>query len=583
MTSHSQRPRVHLLATAIAIVLAAIVLGGQASELPPVLRDLKPVTDETLRRPSPDDWLHWRRTYDGWGYSPLHEINRRNVRQLQHVWSWAMDPGTQVTTPLVHDGVMYLASPNSIVQALDAANGDLLWEFRDTVELPPVRREVRGLSIYEDMIYLNTADARIIALNVRTGKKVWDVQVADPKQGFRYSASSLIVRGKVISGLMNNNFVAEKNAVTAHDAKTGKELWRTRAIALPGEPGGDSWGDVPAVFRAGADMWITGGYDPELDLIYWSTAQAKPFARAARGTEGDALYSNSTLALDPDDGKLVWFRQWVPGEQNDMDEVFEHVLIDRDGPTGRKSLFKMGKLGILWEADRRTGELVNAVDLGYQNLVDIDKETFKVTYRPGMTPVLGKPMDHCPHISGLHSWRAMAYQPDMRALIFPSQLACNTITYTDVKKTEGGGGVGIGNWKVYLHPKSGGNLGELMAMDLSGKVLWSYRQRATFNSTTLTTAGALAFVGDWNRYIDAFDVKTGDLLWQTRLGASVQGGVITYAVRGRQYLAVPVGTGASSWANQAPMQATPELTRPRHGNAIVVFALPQAASQSRRR
>jgi alcohol dehydrogenase (cytochrome c) len=416
-------PRMRLLVAVIVMVLGVVAASAQVSDVKPVLREMRTVTDEMLRRPSADDWLHWRRTYEGWGYSPLKQITRSNVHQLQLAWSWAMDPGTQVTTPLVHDGVMYLASPNSIVQALDAANGDLLWEFRDTVELPPVRREVRGLSIYDDKIYLNTADARIIALDMRTGRKIWDVQVADPKKGFRYSAASLIVRGKVISGLMNNNFVQEKNAITAHDAMTGKELWRTRTIALPGEPGGDTWGDVPALFRAGADMWITGGYDSELDLIYWSTAQAKPFARAARGTDGDALYSNTTLALNPDNGQIVWFRQWIPGEQNDMDEVFEHILIDHDG---RKSLFKMGKLGILWEADRRSGKFVNAVDLGYQNLVDVDLETGKVTYHPGMTPVLGQPIDHCPHISGLHSWRAMAYHPDMRALFFPLQLGCNT-------------------------------------------------------------------------------------------------------------------------------------------------------------
>jgi alcohol dehydrogenase (cytochrome c) len=347
--------------SAVAIALAVVVLAAQASDVKPVLRDMRSVTDEMLRRPSDAEWLHWRRTTDGWGYSPLKEIDRRNVQQLQLAWSWAMDPGTQVTTPLVHDGVMFLASPDGIIQALDAANGDLLWEFRDTADLPPVRREVRGLSIYEDKVYLNTADARIVAVDMRTGKKVWDVQVADSKKGFRYSAASLIVRGKVISGLQNNGFYEEKNAITAHDARTGKELWRTRTIALPNEPGGDTWGDVPALFRAGADMWITGGYDPALDLIYWSTAQAKPFARAARGTDGDALYSNTTLALNPDDGKIVWYRQWIPGEQNDMDEVFEHILVDHDG---RQSLFKMGKLGILWEADRRTGQFINATDLG---------------------------------------------------------------------------------------------------------------------------------------------------------------------------------------------------------------------------
>jgi len=571
-------PRIRLVVTVVAIGMGVVVAGAQVSEVKPILRDVRLVTDQMLREPSADDWLHWRRTYDGWGYSPLKEINRRNVQQLQLAWEWAMDPGSQVTTPLVHDGVMYLASPNSIVQALDAATGDLLWEFRDEAELPPVRREVRGLAIYEDKIYLNTADARIIALDMRTGKKVWDVQVADPRKGFRYSAAALIVRGMVISGLQNNNFVQEKNAITAHDARTGKELWRVRTVALPGEPGGDTWGDVAPLFRAGADMWITGGYDPELDLIYWSTAQAKPWTRAARGTDGDALYSNTTLALNPNDGKVVWYRQWIPGEQNDMDEVFEHILIEHNG---RKSLFKMGKLGILWEADRRTGQFLNAIDLGYQNLVDVDRKTGKVTYRPGMTPVLGQPIDHCPSLAGLHSWRAMAYHPETRGLYGPLQLTCTTVTFADVKKEEGRGGGGMGGSKSYLHPKSDGNLGEFLAMDLSGKVLWRYRQRATFNSTALTTAGGLALVGDWNRYIDAFDAKTGELLWQTRAGASVQGGIVTYAARGRQYLAVIVGTGASGWSNQIPLHTTPELTRPRHGNAVVVFALPSSPPRFR--
>ena len=306
---------------------------------------------------------------------------------------------------------------------------------------------------------------------MRTGKKVWDVQVADPKKGFRYSAAVADRQGQGRSPACRTTTSSTRRTPSRLTMRrTGKELWRTRTIALPERARRRHAGATcRRVFRAGADMWITGGYDPELDLIYWSTAQAKPFSRAARGTDGDALYSNSTLALDPDDGRIVWYRQWIPGEQHDMDEVFEHVLVDRDG---RKSLFKMGKLGILWEADRRTGQFINATDMGYQNLVDLDKKTGKVTYRPGMTPQLGKPMDHCPHISGLHSWRAMAYHPEMRALYFPLQLACNTITYTDVKKEEGGGGVGIGAWKVYPHPESDGNLGEFVAMDLSGKILW---------------------------------------------------------------------------------------------------------------
>ena len=171
--------------------------------------------------------------------------------------------------------------------------------------------------------------------------------------------------------------------ISAHDAQTGEEVWRTSTIARPGGPGGDTWGDLPLRYRAGADSWIPGSYDPQTNLTYWSTSQAKPWARLTRGTDGDALYSNSVLALDPETGALQWYYQFVPGETHDLDEVFESVLIDRDG---RRSLFKMGKLGILWEIDRTTGAFVAAHDLGYQTLLDVDPQTGQVTYRPGMIP-----------------------------------------------------------------------------------------------------------------------------------------------------------------------------------------------------
>ena len=205
-----------MMAMYLGVLTAQVGAAPQAEDVAPVLRDMSPVTDEMLRSPSADDWLHWRRTSDGQGYSPLAEINRDNVQHLQLAWSWAMDPGSQVTTPVVHDGVMFLASPGGVIQALDAATGDFLWEYRDRSS----RRQnsVRGLSIYKDALYLNTSDARIVAVDARTGDKVWDVQVADPETGFRYTAASLIARGKVISGLQNNNFLDEKNAVTAHDA-----------------------------------------------------------------------------------------------------------------------------------------------------------------------------------------------------------------------------------------------------------------------------------------------------------------------------------------------------------------------------
>lgn len=547
---------------------------GVSAQVEPVRR----VTDDALRNPAPADWLQSRRTYEGWSYSPLDQITRDNVGQLQLAWSWAMGDGNQQTTPLVHDGIMYLANPGSTVQALDAATGDLLWEYRreypEALRAQAMLRALRGLSIYDDKIFVNTADAHLVALEARTGKVVWDVEVADPKQHFYFSTPAIVVRGKVISGLQGcEYFNQQKCAITAHDAQTGKELWRTPTVAGPGEPGGNTWGDLTLTFRAGADVWISGSYDPVLNLTYWSTAQAKPWTRAARGTDGDALYSNTVLALDPDTGKIVWHNQLLPGETHDMDEVFENILVDVDA---RRSLFKMGKLGILWQLDRRTGAFQSARDLGYQNIVRVDRDSGKVSYLPGMVPELGKLLDFCPSTAGFKSWRAMAYHPQTRAFYIPLLLTCQTGSFTDVKKVEGGGGLGQGRRENKYHPESQDNLAEFTAMDSrTGRILWSHRQRAPFNTAALTTAGGLVFVGDWNRYVHAYDVVSGKRLWQNRLTTSAQGFPITYSVRGRQYLAVPTGVGAASWGTTIPIVMAPDIKRPNTGNAIFVFALPE--------
>jgi alcohol dehydrogenase (cytochrome c) len=564
----------------VAFALLVAALGAFAQ-----VKTFHPVTDDMLQNPSASDWIHQRRTYDGWGYSPLDQINRQNVGQLQLAWSWAMQPGNQQTTPLVYEGVMYLANPGSTVQALDAATGDLLWEYRreypEETRAQDAMTALRGLSIYDDKIFVNTADAHLVALDARTGNVVWDVQVANPKKRFSYSAAALVVRGKVISGLQScEYFYEEKCAITAHDARTGKELWRTSTIAHPGQPGGDTWGDVPLMFRAGADTWITGSYDPGLRLIYWSTAQAKPWSRAARGTNGDALYSNTVLALDPDTGKIVWYNQLLPGETHDMDEVFENILVDT-GP--RKSLFKMGKLGILWQLDRQTGKFVSAQDLGYQNIVRVDPITGKVAYRPGMIPVIGQVIDFCPSTAGFKSWRAMAFHPETRAFYIPLLLTCEKGTFTEVKKVEGGGGLGQGRRDNYYHPESGDKLAQFVAMDsATGRILWQHRQRAPFNTAALTTGGGLVFVGDWNRYVNAYDVSSGKLLWQNRLTTSPQGFPVTYAVGGRQYMAVPVGIGAASWGTTIPITMAPEIKRPSGGSAVFVFALPAASVKKER-
>ena len=357
-------------------------------------------------------------------------------------------------------------------------------------------------------------------------------------------------------------------------------MWRTHTIAKPGESSSETWGDVPYVYRAGTGMWIPGSYDPDLNLVYWSTSQAKPWHRLARGTDGAALYSNSTLALDPDTGKIVWYRQTIPGESHDLDEGFESVLVD-SGP--RQSLFKIGKIGILWELDRRTGQIVRATDLSQQNIVHLEPDTGTVTYRPEMISKLNEPVDMCPGPGGFRNWAAMAYSPQTQAFYIPAEMSCARQTFLDVKKEPGGGGAGYGRRDDYLDPRSGGTLGRFIAVSTSGTVLWSQKQRAPFTTAALTTAGGLVFVGDWNRYIHAFDSKTGESLWQVRAPTSGQGFPVSYAVGGRQYVAVPVGVGAGTWFSSVPAKLSPELKRPNAGNAILVFALPPSSVSPPRR
>jgi len=433
----------------------------------------------------------------------------------------------------------------------------------------------RNLAIFGDKIFGTTNDAHIVALDARTGKLVWDVKVADEKLGYEYTSGPIVVRGKVIAGMTGcSRYKEDVCFISGHDAQTGKELWRTSTVARPDEPGGDTWGELPLMFRAGSDAWIPGSYDPDANLVYWGTAQAKPWARVVRGTDGAALYTNSTLALDPDTGKMKWYYQHIPGETQDMDEVFESILIDVGG---RPSLFKMGKLGILWQLDRKTGAFVRATDLGYQNILDVD-QSGKVTYRPGMIPQLGVQINFCPSTAGFKSWRAMAFNPQTNALYVPMNLNCEIATFGPTAKVAGGGGTGPVRRKNTKHPQSDGNLGEFLALDVtSGKILWRHRTPSPSNTAALATAGGVVFGGDWDRHMYAYDAASGKVLWQTRLPTSAQGFPITYLANGKQYVAMPAGIGGGSWSTLIAPELAPEIRRPNSGNTLLVFALPDGS------
>lgn len=561
----------NLLMTGSALAVASLVAFPAVSQD----REYRPVTNEMLLNPDPADWLTQHRTVDAWHYSPLDEINRDTVGDLRMVWGWAMEPGGQEATPIIHDGIMFIVNPGGILQALDAATGDLIWEYRR--EMPagfPPGAYTRGVALHENNVIYATPDAAVVALDAVSGSIVWETQSGDPDIGKRYTAAPIVVNGTIVTGMSGcSTFVEEKCAVIGYDATNGEELWRVITIQEPGTDN-DTWDDIPMLFRTGGDPWTTGSYDPETNLVYIASAQAKPWSRASRGHDGDALYTLSTLAINIDSGEVEWYRQYIPGESHDMDDPFEHVLVDIDG---QPSYVTMGKLAILWRGNRVTGESYPAFDLGLQDQIDIDPDTGEfVDYREGMLPEIGVAMEKCPSTAGFKSWRTMSYSPETNAVYIPMSLHCDAAAiYAEVEMVEGGGGTAKPGRVNVRHPDYPDGIGLFHAMNIeTGETLWQHEMLSPANTAMLGTAGGLVFGGDWDRNLYAFDEETGEVLWQQRLPQAPQGFISTYAVDGKQYIAVPVGVGGASWSTSVPADLVPEIRRPAAGNAVLVFALP---------
>lgn len=561
-------------------------------ETPNPAAKLSPVTDAMLQSPPAGDWLSWRRTLDGQGFSPLNQVTKANVAGLRLAWSFNLAPGPNAATPLVHDGVIFVYSNRDQVDALNAATGDVLWTYKR--ELPAAAsglptRVKRNMALYGDRLYLATGDNQMIALDAKTGALVWESPTGPASGG------PLVVNGKVIEGLFRGERMPNAATTSARptcvtcggygrivglSAADGKKLWNFNTVPQPGEAGSNTWNDLPFDQRSGGSVWTTGYYDPALDLIFIGTGNtyntaplAKPIGKP--GVTNDALYTDTTLALKPATGKIAWYYQHQPNDQWDLDWVYERMILTLPvAGKSTKAVVTAGKMAIIDALNAANGKYLFSIDAGLQNVVTaIDPVTGRKTTDPALVPGEGRTATVCPAQNGAKNWIPGSYDGATTTLFLPLNAACMVMEPVDPGEMSPlSSGI---RWSVTPRPDSDGKYGRVQAFDLvTRKTKWVAAQRAPMTSGVLATAGGLVFAGGLDRMFSAYDQADGKLLWSTRLGDVPTGAPISFAVGGRQYIAVVAGYGTMLSGGYLPL--VPEIAVPTTpSSSIYVFELPQ--------
>jgi alcohol dehydrogenase (cytochrome c) len=556
-------------------------VAAPAPPMPAILRTYKPVTADRLKGPDANDWLMIRRTYDGWGFSPLTGISKNNVGRLEPVWSLATGQTSgHEASPIVNDGVMFVSTPGNQVLAIDARTGSLLWRYRDPLDPDVIllHPTSRGVALYDDKVFFAQAQAVLVALDAKTGKRVWSTTVEDNRKGYYMSLAPLVADGKVIVGASGGE-LGVRGFVAAYDVNTGKEAWKAFTVPAPGEPGHESWPKGDQWKTGGGSVWVTGNYDPETNLTYWGTGNGGPWMGDQR--PGDNLFTSSTIAIDAATGTIKGHFQYDPNESWDWDEVSPPILVDfrRNGRT-IKGLIDVARDGYLWFLERTDGAIkfVDGTPFVKQNVYrSLDPKTGRPDVDPKRKPGTDKRAEFCPSIWGGKNWPPIAFSPLTRMIYIPAnENLCGAIVGRDITYTAGASFVGA-TTTMSIAPGAD-HIGEVQAWNVdTGKRAWTHTYATSPNwGPMLATAGGLVFSGGTNdRKFHAFDATTGKLLWEFPTSSGVIGQPSSFRVGGRQYVAVQSGWGVDSRAMQGRLnlERPGEFPEVPEGGAVWVFAV----------